>query len=60
MKIFLRLLLLSLIASLLGGTAAAQEMGVSDARFAKLARGINLPYWFWYAPETIFMTRIFN
>ena len=25
---------------------------MSDERFAKLARGINLAGWFWYAPET--------
>lgn len=23
-----------------------------DSRFERLARGINLPFWFWYAPET--------
>ncbi len=52
MKFFLRLLLLSLIASLLSTTVAAQENGVSDERFAHLKRGINLTGWFWYAPET--------
>lgn len=26
--------------------------GVSDERFAKLARGVNLPFWFWYGEAT--------
>ncbi|MDL1883294.1 glycoside hydrolase family 5 protein [Anaerolineae bacterium CFX8] len=47
---------LAVITLALGGLAAvgvsAQESGVSDARFARLARGTNLPFWFWYAPET--------
>jgi hypothetical protein len=32
-------------------SAQAQSPGVSEARFARLARGINLPLWFWYGPE---------
>lgn len=32
-------------------TEAQDSNGISDARFARLARGINLPFWFWYAPE---------
>lgn len=31
----------------------AQQPGVSDGRFARLARGINLTGWFWYAPPTL-------
>ncbi len=42
-------LLLSLLLPLF--TAQAQAPGVSEARFARLARGINLPLWFWYGPE---------
>nr|ABE60666.1 endo-1,4-beta-D-glucanase [uncultured bacterium] len=38
--------------SMIGGMAAAQESGVSDERFSRLAKGINLAGWFWYAPET--------
>jgi endoglucanase len=51
-KFFLRLMLLGLLVSFIGGVVVAQESGVSDERFAKLARGINLTGWFWYAPET--------
>ncbi len=36
-----------------GEAAQAQSSGVSDARFARLARGINLTGWFWYAPDDI-------
>lgn len=32
-------------------SAQAQSPGVSEARFARLARGVNLPLWFWYGPE---------
>lgn len=31
----------------------AQLPGVSDERFARLARGANLPGWFWYAPDDL-------
>ncbi|MCU0495992.1 MAG: glycoside hydrolase family 5 protein [Anaerolineae bacterium] len=31
----------------------AQPDGVSDARFERLARGVNLPFWFWYAPDDL-------
>ncbi len=31
--------------------ADAQANGVSDDRFAKLARGVNLSSWFWYPYE---------
>ncbi len=34
------------------GAAAEGVEGVPDARFERLARGINLPFWFWYAPDT--------
>ena len=27
------------------------QTGVSDARFARLAKGVNLSNWFWYGPE---------
>ena len=37
-----------LVTSLVG----AQESGVSAARFARLARGVNLPNWFWPTPES--------
>lgn len=33
--------------------ATAQDgPGVSDARFARLARGVNLPFWFWLGPSS--------
>ncbi|MBX3061568.1 MAG: cellulase family glycosylhydrolase [Anaerolineae bacterium] len=34
-------------------THAGSGKGISDERFARLARGINLPGWFWYGPETV-------
>ena len=37
----------------LPAAASAQEPGVSDTRFARLARGINLPLWFWYGPTDL-------
>ncbi len=33
--------------------AAQDDPGVSDARFSRLARGINLTGWFWYAPSPL-------
>lgn len=42
------LLLLPLFANL---TFAQESNGVSETRFARLQRGINLPFWFWYGPE---------
>jgi beta-glucanase (GH16 family) len=34
--------------------ARAQESpGVSDGRFARLARGVNLSFWFWYGPGSL-------
>jgi endoglucanase len=52
MKLLLRSIVLILTSStlLLTSSVSAQESGVSDARFARLARGINLTGWFWYAP----------
>jgi endoglucanase len=54
MKRLLRSVLLFFTLSVfaLSFTATAQESGVSDARFARLARGINVAGWFWYAPST--------
>jgi endoglucanase len=49
-----RLALLVLVAALLlppPQPAPAQSSGVSDARFARLARGINVPFWFWLGPQ---------
>src|SRR5688572_30015868 len=31
----------------------AQNAGVPAERLERLSRGINLPYWFWYPPQTI-------
>ncbi len=45
-------LLLAVAALPLTGVQA-QSSGVSDARYARLARGANLPGWFWYAPESL-------
>lgn len=48
------ILLVGLAVLLLGvGAAGAQQGGVSDVRFARLSRGINLAFWFWYTPEDI-------
>jgi hypothetical protein len=33
-----------------------QQTGVSDARFARPARGANPPFWFWYALQ---MSKLF-
>src|SRR5690606_34201822 len=30
---------------------SSSETGVSDARFARLAKGVNLSYWLWLSPE---------
>lgn len=45
-------ILLVLGLALATGTLNAQDnqMGVSDERYANLARGLNLTSWFWYAP----------
>jgi endoglucanase len=50
-----RTILALVIVGLLVGAlpTAAQPDGVSDARFARLARGINLQGWFWYGPGTV-------
>lgn len=51
-----RMFVLSIGAAVLllgAGAAGAQASGVSDARFDRLARGINLAFWFWYAPAEI-------
>jgi endoglucanase len=52
MKKWLYGMVLLVLAGLSFSAIAAQETGVSDARFAKLARGVNLAGWFWYAPDT--------
>jgi len=48
-KVFVWLVVLLMV---IGQAASAQDSGVSDERFARLARGVNLMGWFWYAPET--------
>lgn len=48
-----RLLLLLTLLLTLTTTVHAQENGVTDERFAHLQRGINLPFWFWYAPANV-------
>lgn len=55
MKICRVIVLVGLLAGLLSQGAAVhpQQTGVSDARFARLARGANLPFWFWYAPQDV-------
>lgn len=47
----LSILLIGLFLSV--GLTAAQPEGVSDARFDRFTRGINLPFWFWYTPDDI-------
>ncbi|MBN1965233.1 MAG: cellulase family glycosylhydrolase [Anaerolineae bacterium] len=43
-----------LFAALMPHSARAQDgPGVPDVRFAHLARGINLPGWFWYGPDSL-------
>lgn len=32
---------------------SAHAKGVNDIRLARLRRGINLPYWFWFGPESL-------
>ncbi len=32
------------------GAISSSETGVSDARFARLAKGVNLSYWLWLSP----------
>jgi aryl-phospho-beta-D-glucosidase BglC (GH1 family) len=44
--VILLLLPLSLMAS------AQATRAVPDARYARLAKSINLPFWFWYGPNT--------
>lgn len=59
-KLLMLLLALILVAGVVPfGAATAQDApGVSDARFARLARGVNLPFWFWYGPEHDTLLRI--
>jgi hypothetical protein len=46
------MLMLAMLALLSFSVIQAQATpGVSEARYARLARGINLPFWFWYGPE---------
>jgi len=42
-----------LTAGVVPAPAGAQEAGVSDSRFAHLARGTNLTGWFWYGPDNL-------
>jgi hypothetical protein len=51
MKRLWRVFPLVVILLFLAAPASAQT-GVSDERYARMARGINLPFWFWYAPPT--------
>lgn len=48
-----RLLLLLTLLLTLTTAVHAQESGLTDQRFARLQRGINLPFWFWYAPANV-------
>lgn len=47
------LILFTGLAIIAGPSFAQSPQGVSDVRFARLARGINLPFWFWYAPQDV-------
>lgn len=51
MKWTFRVLLLSVVLLFVLPVHAAD--GVSDQHFARLAKGINLPFWFWYAPDNV-------
>jgi hypothetical protein len=53
MKFMSRWLVFMVMLWMLTSPALAQALpsGVSDARFAKLARGVNLPLWFWFGSE---------
>jgi endoglucanase len=59
-KSLVMVLVLIMIAGVvpLGAATAQDAPGVSDARFARLARGVNLPFWFWYGPENDTLLRI--
>ncbi|MFZ2879278.1 MAG: cellulase family glycosylhydrolase, partial [Phototrophicaceae bacterium] len=47
----MRRLWIVLLLVVLGSLSVAQApRGVPDARYGRLARGINLPFWFWYGP----------
>ncbi len=52
-KMPIPLLVGMLLVVMLAGGVGAQENGVSEARFARLARGINLAFWFWYGPDDL-------
>lgn len=48
-----RFILLVVVCGLLVNNTSAQETGVSEARFARLARGVSLMNWFWRGPESL-------
>lgn len=50
MRLF-SLILLLLILPL--RTTSSQSDGIHEARYARLGRGINLAYWFWYAQDDL-------
>lgn len=45
-RLFVAVVLLCLVPV----TGVYAQTGVSDARFARLAKGVNLSNWFWYRP----------
>lgn len=49
--VMMSLAVLSALWSAPASSSTAQSSGVSDERFAKLARGVNLSLWFWYPYE---------
>ncbi len=41
------------VLAVLSSLVVAQgQRGVPDVRYARLAKGVNLPFWFWYGPES--------
>ncbi len=53
MKSIFRWIMLVVLIFIMTSSLLAQDLpsGVSDDRFAKLARGVNLPLWFWFGSE---------